>query len=121
MIRFLLFLWLCTSWALAQQPLSPLPVPLKLKGNYGELRSNHFHSGLDFSTQGKIGIPVIATYDGYVSRIKADENGFGKVIYMNHANGKTTVYAHLHRFGKETEALINAEQQHKKKYKKLIF
>jgi hypothetical protein len=119
--RLLLFLWLCTSWALAQQPVPPLPIPLKLKGNYGELRSNHFHSGLDFSTQGKIGIPVIAAFDGYVSRIKADENGFGKVIYMNHDNGKTTVYAHLHRFGKETEALINAEQLQKKKYSVELF
>jgi murein DD-endopeptidase MepM/ murein hydrolase activator NlpD len=49
---------------------SPLDIPLQLSGNFGELRPNHFHSGLDFKTTGKEGLPVYATGDGYVSRIK---------------------------------------------------
>ncbi|MDF1671934.1 MAG: M23 family metallopeptidase [Vicingaceae bacterium] len=77
---------------------SPLGIPLFLAGNFGELRSNHFHSGLDMKTQGKEGFRIYAAADGYVSRIKISPWGYGKTIYIDHPNGYTTVYAHLKGF-----------------------
>ena len=74
---------------------SPLGIPLFLAGNFGELRSNHFHSGLDMKTQGKEGFRIYAAADGYVSRVKISPWGYGKTIYIDHPNGYTTVYAHL--------------------------
>ena len=38
--------------------LSPFDFGLFLSGNFGELRSNHFHSGIDFKTQGVVGKPI---------------------------------------------------------------
>ena len=70
----------------------PLNIPLYLSGNFGELRSNHFHSGLDFKTQGRTGIPVHSADDGYVSRIVVSPWGFGRAIYITHpSTGLTTV------------------------------
>ena len=74
---------------------APLDIPLLLSGNFAELRSDHFHSGLDFKTQGVTGHKVRAVEDGYVSRIKIQTNGYGKSIYINHPNGYTSVYGHL--------------------------
>jgi murein DD-endopeptidase MepM/ murein hydrolase activator NlpD len=58
---------------------SPLNIPIKLSGTFGELRNNHFHAGLDIKTNRKVGLPVYATADGYVSRIKVAIWGYGKV------------------------------------------
>jgi Peptidase family M23 len=77
---------------------SPLGIPLFLAGNFGELRSNHFHSGLDMKTQGREGFNVYAVADGYISRIKISPWGYGKTIYIDHPNGYTTVYAHLKQY-----------------------
>lgn len=74
---------------------SPLAIPLDVSGSFGELRSNHFHSGLDFRTNGVEGLPVYASGDGYVSRIKISAFGYGKAIYITHPNGYTSVYGHL--------------------------
>src|SRR3954471_14813708 len=71
---------------------SPLDIPMQLSGNFGELRPNHFHAGLDFKTQQKEGFPVYAVGDGYISRIKISTYGYGKAIYITHPNGYTTVY-----------------------------
>ncbi len=77
---------------------SPLNIPLQLSGNYGELRTNHFHSGLDLRVGGVAGEPVKAMADGYISRIFVSPYGYGKALYIAHPNGYTTVYAHLDRF-----------------------
>ncbi|MFL0123570.1 M23 family metallopeptidase, partial [Tenacibaculum maritimum] len=74
---------------------SPLKIPTILSGTFGELRNNHFHSGIDIKTQGKEGIKIYAPANGYVSRIKVSQWGFGKALYISHPNGYTTVYAHL--------------------------
>lgn len=62
---------------------------------FGVMRENHFHSGIDLRTNGKIGLPVYAAADGYVSRIKVARGAYGKALYIEHANGYATVYAHL--------------------------
>lgn len=73
-------------------------VPPALAGSFGELRSNHFHSGIDFRTNQRIGYPVYAVADGYISRLRVQNSGFGLALYINHPNGYTSVYGHLSRF-----------------------
>jgi hypothetical protein len=75
----------------------PLDIPMQLSGNFGELRPNHFHAGFDFKTNQKEGLNVYAVADGYISRIKISTFGYGKAIYVTHANGYTTVYGHLQK------------------------
>ena len=89
---------------------SPLGIPLFLAGNFGELRANHFHGGLDMKTQGKEGFKIYAAADGFISRIKISPWGYGKTIYIDHPNGYTTVYAHLQKFKGEIASHIKKYQ-----------
>ena len=95
---------------------SPLHIPIILSGSFGELRNNHFHSGLDIKTQGKEGLEVFAAAEGYVSRIKVSQFGYGKSIYITHPNGFTTVYAHLSKFTPKIEAYVKSIQYKKECY-----
>lgn len=91
---------------------SPLGIPLLLSGNFGELRTNHFHAGIDIKTNGVEGYKVYAVAEGFVSRIKVQERGYGNVIYITHPNGYTTVYAHLQRLqGAAADSLKSAQYQ----------
>ncbi|WP_026777847.1 M23 family metallopeptidase [Polaribacter sp. Hel_I_88] len=94
----------------------PLDVPIFLSGSFGELRSNHFHAGLDIKTQGKEGLKVYAAAEGYVSRIKVQQFGYGKAIYITHPNGFTTVYGHLSKFNDEIDAHVRSVQYEKENY-----
>lgn len=76
----------------------PLDLPPSTAGSFGELRANHFHSGLDFKTNQRIGFPVHAAYDGYISRARIQFGGFGQALYITHPNGFTTVYGHIEAF-----------------------
>ena len=95
---------------------NPLDIPIVLAGSFGELRSNHFHAGIDIKTQGREGLPVYAVADGYVSRIKVQQFGYGKAIYITHPNGYTSVYGHLQKFADEIEAYVKSVQYKKEKY-----
>ena len=95
---------------------NPLDIDLILNGTFGELRSSHFHSGLDFKTQFKEGLNIYSAAEGYVSRISIKHGGFGKAIYINHPNGYTTVYAHLKSFNDEIENYIKKIQYEKQTY-----
>ncbi|HOP04223.1 MAG TPA: M23 family metallopeptidase [Tenuifilaceae bacterium] len=88
----------------------PLKGNLYLSGVFGEVRTNHFHSGIDFRTGGKIGAEVFSSEKGYVSRIRVGGNGFGKALYINHPNNLTTAYAHLDRFTDDVEQLVKEHQ-----------
>ena len=88
----------------------PVEIPLVLSGSFGELRSNHFHSGIDIKTQAKEGLNIINSADGFVSRIKISHGGFGKALYVSHKNGYTTVYGHLKKFNNEIENYIKKIQ-----------
>lgn len=77
---------------------SPMDITIKLSGNFGELRPNHFHAGIDITTSGAENLPVRAAADGYVSRIKIAPWGYGKAVYVTHPNGYTTVYGHLNSY-----------------------
>lgn len=85
-------------------------IPIQLSANFGELRSNHFHMGLDMRTMGKENLPLYAPADGYISRAKIGQNGFGRAIYISHPNGYTTLYAHLNRFYDALENFIHQKQ-----------
>ena len=95
---------------------SPLDIPLVLSGTFGELRNNHFHSGIDIKTKQRNGLKVYAVADGYVSRIRVALWGYGKVIYVTHDNGYTSVYAHLSKFGKGIQEFVKSIQYKKEQY-----
>ncbi len=90
--------------------ISPLKIPLLMSANFGELRPNHFHSGIDLKTQGRIGLPVYAMDDGYVSRVVVSPWGFGRAVYINHSSGLTTVYGHLDRFAPFIDEIVRRQQ-----------
>lgn len=94
----------------AQDYRSPLDIPILLSGNFGELRNNHFHSGIDLKTQGIIRKSVYSIADGYVSRIGVSPSGYGLVLYINHPNGQTSVYAHLDEYNSKISEYIKQEQ-----------
>lgn len=95
---------------------SPLDIPIYLSGSFGELRPNHFHSGLDIKTNAKEGYPVYAVADGYVSRIRVQTSGFGYAIYITHPNGYVSVYGHLKNYN-----YVIGREAKKKQYDKESF
>ena len=92
---------------------SPIETPFNLSGTFGEFRSN-FHTGIDF--KGGKGKEIYSIEDGYVSRIETNIYGYGKVVYINHYNGYTSVYAHLNNFSPILENYIKGEQYKSKSY-----
>lgn len=74
--------------------------------NFGEMRPNHFHSGVDIKTDGVTGKPVVAAADGYVVRIAVSPGGYGRALYIAHPDGTTTVYGHLERFRTDIESYL---------------
>jgi hypothetical protein len=109
---FLTFLLFFSTIVLAQPELHlPLKLPVSLAGNFGELRSSHFHMGLDFRTDGAENVPVYAVEDGYVSRIAISPRGYGKVLYVDHPKyGITSVYAHLNSFSNKIQQFCDSIQ-----------
>ena len=95
---------------------SPLDIKLLPSGSFAELRSNHFHAGIDFKTDGQIGKKVFASEKGYVSRIKVQRFGYGKALYIEHPDGKTTVYAHLSKFAPKIQEYIKKYQYQQETY-----
>lgn len=77
---------------------NPINEDISLAGSFGELRPNHFHTGIDIKTCGDVGLPVYAAADGFVRRIGVSGTGYGNVLYLDHPNGFTTVYGHMLRF-----------------------
>ncbi|NNE28861.1 MAG: M23 family metallopeptidase [Saprospiraceae bacterium] len=101
---------------------SPVNFPILLSGTFGELRPNHFHAGIDIkSSNGKTGDDLVAVAKGTISRIKVQSAGYGNVLYMNHPNGYTSVYAHLKEFPKEIADYVRKFQYQKKKFEVNIY
>lgn len=94
----------------------PVNIRVLLSGNFAELRPNHFHGGIDIKTQGRIGLPIFASADGYVSRISVSPTGYGKVLYLNHPNGTTTVYGHLDSFSEKIDSYVKKVQYEKESF-----
>ncbi len=94
----------------------PLGIPLALSANFGELRPNHFHMGLDFKTNNKIGYNLYSITDGFVSRVKVSPYGYGKVVYIDHPNGTTSVYAHCSEFKGKLDSIVRLTQEREQNY-----
>lgn len=90
--------------------LPPFDFKLFLSGNFGELRSNHFHAGLDFKTQGATGKAIICPADGCIIRATVSAGGYGRAIYVLHENGYMTVYGHLEKFPAEVAQIVRNHQ-----------
>ncbi|HTF29104.1 MAG TPA: M23 family metallopeptidase, partial [Flavitalea sp.] len=85
----------------------PLEIPVKLSANFGEIRPDHWHMGLDIRTNGKENYDVRAVAGGYVSRIIVGSEGYGKAVYITHPNNRTSLYAHLNSFYDKLETFVN--------------
>jgi len=96
-------------------PVNP-NTPNSLSGGMAELRSNHFHMGIDVRTNNQIGLPVHAAADGYVSRVKVNASGYGNALYIKHTNGTTTLYGHLDKYNKEIAAYIRKIQYQRESF-----
>jgi hypothetical protein len=101
--------------------ISPVKIPLLLSANFGELRIDHYHSGLDIKTQGAIGKEVVASADGFIYRIGVSPGGFGKALYVRHSSGYSTVYGHLDRFTPEIDEYVRSQQYDKKSFLVTLF
>lgn len=126
-MRLLLLSLLISFSVWAQNPYpqdyfrSPMDIPIHPSGTFGELRTNHFHAGLDFRTEQREGLSVFAAADGYVSRIKVSSYGYGTVLYIDHPNGYTTVYGHLSAYADKIESYVRAKQYEKKSFEIELF
>jgi hypothetical protein len=95
---------------------SPLNMPVDLAANFGEVRAEHYHMGLDIRTNGQENLPVFAAADGYISRVTIEETGFGHAVYITHPNATISVYGHLNRFMPQLEKAVKAKQYKNEKW-----
>ncbi len=114
MRKIIIFLFYISSFnhIIAQdQYRSPLDIPITLSANFGELRPNHFHSGIDLKTAGTVNKPVYSIADGYISRISVSPSGYGLAIYVTHpATGQTSVYGHLNKYESKVAEYVKTKQ-----------
>ncbi|MBL7927774.1 MAG: M23 family metallopeptidase [Bacteroidia bacterium] len=116
------YICFCAVPAIAQQSfISPLDISLKLSGNFGEIRNNHFHSGIDIKTDSATGKNVYAVADGHIARIKVSAVGYGNALYLKHDNGYTSVYGHLLQFADSVRQYVTAEQNLKNSFEVEVF
>ncbi|BAP33710.1 uncharacterized protein CHSO_4673 [Chryseobacterium sp. StRB126] len=99
---------------------NPLNIPMQLAANFGAVRTNHFHMGLDLRTNSQENLSVLAAADGYVSRIKVERYGFGNAVYITHPNGFTTVYAHLNKYFDKLDEYVKEKQYKDEKWEQDI-
>jgi murein DD-endopeptidase MepM/ murein hydrolase activator NlpD len=89
---------------------NPLDIPISLAANFGELRLNHYHMGLDIRTAHRENLPVFASAEGYIYRVKVEPFGFGQAIYIHHKNGYLSLYAHLNAFYPALSTYVKQKQ-----------
>lgn len=109
------------SFAQKHDFVPPVKIPLILNGNFGELRLNHFHGGIDIKTNGTTGIPIYSIADGYVSRISVSSSGYGNALYVTHTSGYTSVYAHLEKFSPVIAEWVKDQQYSKEEFEVNLF
>ena len=116
-IYFLLFVFLSLKISAQSESFSyPVKIPIFLSANFCELRPNHFHGGIDIKTEQRIGVPMYAAMEGFIYRIVVSPGGYGNALYIEHPNGKSTVYAHLDRFRDDIQAYVKEEQYRQKSF-----
>jgi hypothetical protein len=87
-----------------------------LSGSMGELRSNHFHGGIDVRTSGTVGLPILASAQGYVSKVVVTSYSYGNMVHITHPNGYVTVYAHLDKFYGKIASYVLDKQYEKESF-----
>lgn len=95
---------------------NPLNIVMDASGTFGELRSTHFHAGDDYRTQQKIGLPLHAAAEGFVSRVRVQIGGGGNSVYIDHPNGFSTVYLHMDTFNEALTKIVRAEQYKQQRF-----
>lgn len=120
-----LFLIFCFFLFPAYDPAESYTYPIEgnfaLSGTFGELRSNHFHSGIDIKTYNKIGYKIYASQEGYLYRIKVSPTSYGKALYMRHPDNRFSVYGHLSKFIPEIEAFVEERQAKDEQFEQEIY
>ena len=116
LFRIILIILISNNTSFSQEKFSPVEIPIILSGTFGEFRKTHFHTGIDIKTQGKEGLRVRAIDDGDLIRIKVSTSGYGKVVYIRHYDGTTSVYAHLKKFSPKIQQIIKSLQYKKKRF-----
>ncbi len=117
-----IFFLLCFSFQLVYSQIGdwevahPVGEPVTLSGNFAELRRNHFHGGIDFRTGGVENKPIYSLDEGYVAKVSISGKGYGKLVYINHPNGYTTLYAHLNGFVPGLDSIVRAKQYEKQSF-----
>ena len=117
-VVFVIVLFLIISAQVgAQRLLNPLDFPMQLSGGFGDLRANHYHSGIDFRTKSSEGHPLHAVLDGYISRVSVSPGGYGLAVYITHpADSLITVYGHLQRFAPMLAEIVKEKQYTNESY-----
>lgn len=114
-IIFLVISFLFVTTLFAQYAL-PLRIPIYLSANFTEFRTNHFHSGLDIKTEGRTNLPVYSIEEGCISRIFVSPSGYGLALFIDHPDGRTSVYGHLTRFTSTIQEYVRKRQYEKESY-----
>lgn len=99
----------------------PMKGTVLLSANFGELRPDHYHSGIDIKTDGVTGKEVFACADGFIYLLLISPTGFGKAVYIRHPSGYSTVYAHLDRFSPEIDTYVKENQYQNKSFAATIY
>ncbi|MFH0989002.1 MAG: M23 family metallopeptidase [bacterium] len=94
----------------------PINVSNEITSNFGDYRATHLHCGIDISTNGEKGHPVFASRDGEIFRIRVSHRGYGKMLYIRHADGFVTTYAHLQKFDDEIDRYVKKVQKQTRRY-----
>lgn len=98
----------------------PVRAKIGLAANFGELRPNHYHMGLDNRTEQRQNLPVVAAADGYIAKVRIEPAGFGRALYVNHPNGLTTLYAHLNDFSPGLDKYVKEQQYKQESWRVLL-
>jgi hypothetical protein len=96
--------------------INPMSIPMELTANFGELRNNHWHMGLDIRTEARENLPVRAAAGGHISFIGVRPLSFGRFIVIDHPNGLSTLYAHLNDFAPAIEQYVTQQQYNKESW-----
>lgn len=100
----------------AERPIKPVDLPMSFSGNYGELRHNHFHQGLDWRVGGKVGDPIHAIKSGYIHQVSVSNTGYGNAVYITHYDGTTSVYGHMLGFREDIAARVKKAQYERESF-----
>ncbi|WP_235297867.1 M23 family metallopeptidase [Portibacter marinus] len=115
--KFFILAILALQIVSGQEFISPVAHEIRLAGTFGELRSNHFHMGIDIKSSNRSsGDPIFAVEKGHISRVLVSRSGFGNAVYIDHPSGHTTIYGHLRNFSVKLDSLVSSIQEKRQSF-----